>query len=276
MNQAPLSCDTINNPSLWRLSLMICDTALEVVLRRIVGEPELITTRITLNTSLSHATAIEESIYANPLLLSQFGKTDVVIRSDKFQIVPTEVASDADAVEAILDLLPHPDGRPIAFISNIDKHNCVATFVDRSVANFIARTFYSTKPISHLSALGRFFAHQSRLSNRAKMYVNLQFNSIDIIAYNSLGLTIANTLECDNDDNAVYYILAAGKASGFDFTVDEIFISGNSEWRASLMPTLRKFANYVLPTIFPSAAYSGDHHNALRAPFELITLPLCE
>ncbi len=276
MKQTTLTRDTIDDPALWCLSMMICSNTVEVVLRRIVGEPELLTATLVCDANLPQAAAIEELVYANPLLLAQFGKTDIVVRTDRFQIVPPEVAADADAVEAMLDLLPHPEGRPSTIISDIDSRNAMVAFVDHGVANFIARTFYLVKPIGHLTALGRYFEHQSRMGNSGKMYVNLSGNSLDIIAYNALGLTIANSFDCPSDDNAAYYILAAAKTSGFDFSADEIFISGSTERRAALMPRLRRFANYVMPTIFPSSAYCGDHHKALRAPFELIILPLCE
>ena len=276
MTQTPLTRDLIADPELWRLSMMICVDGVEVVMRRVTGEPELLTSSLKYDAGAqSSAAALEELVYANPLLLAQFGKVDIVLRTTAFQILPPEVAHDADAVEALLDMLPHPDGRPVAYVSEIDDRNSVVNFVDKGVANFLARTFFAVDPVSHLSVFGQYFTHQSRLGNSGKMYVNISEKYMDILAFNSLGLSIANTYVCTDDDNAAYYVLAAARAVGFDFTADELLISGNVERRATLMTTLRKFANYVMPTIFPATAYRGDR-NALRAPFELIVLPLCE
>ncbi len=276
MKQTPLTRDLIDNPELWRMSMEICADGVEVVMNRVAGEPEMLASSLKYDAGAqSPAAALEELVYANPLLLAQFAKVDIILRSTAFQIVPPEVAHDTDAVEAILDMLPHPDGRPVAYISEIDELNSVLTLVDRGIANVLSRTFFAVEPVSHLSVLGHYFTHQSRLGNSGKMFVNIGETQMDILAFDSLGLSVANTYDCTNDDNAAYYVLATARTVGFDLNADEILISGNAERRASLMASLREFANYVMPTIFPATAYRGDR-NALSAPFELIILPLCE
>ncbi len=276
MKQTPLTRDLIEDPSLWRLSLMICDGGVEVVIRRVMGEPDMISASLRYDAGIdSRAAALEELVYANPLLLAQFAKTDILLRTTAFQVLPPAVAGDDDAVEALLDLLPHPDGRPVSFVSELDEHNSVVTFADRGVANFLARTFFNMKPESHLSVLGRYFTHQSRLGNSGKMYVNIGAEQMDILAFDSKGLSMANTFACASDDNAAYYVLAAARTVGFDLNSDELLIAGDPERRTALMAALREFANYVMPAIFPATAYRGVR-NAMQIPFELIVLPLCE
>jgi hypothetical protein len=45
--------------------------------------------------------------------------------------------------------------------------------------------------------------------------------------------------------------------------------------REAIMPELRRYINYVMPVIFPSAMFRAGRE-AMNAPFELIVLPLCE
>ncbi len=265
----------IDNPQNWRLSLMICDKSLEVVARAVVGESSIIYSSIDIDTSAVPALEIEDRIYANPLLLQPFGKTDIVIRTDRFQLLPPDVADDVDAVDSVLDMLPHPDGRPIPMLAPIDSRNMMVAMLDKGVSNFLSRTFFQVKPTTHLSVLSSYFTHRNRLGNSGKLYVNIYGDYIDVLAFDSMGLTVANTFICGNDNDAAYYILASAKQIGFDFNSDEIFISGHTERRSSLMNILRSFVSNVMPAIFPSTIYNGDR-NALVAPFELIILPLCE
>lgn len=63
--------------------------------------------------------------------------------------------------------------------------------------------------------------------------------------------------------------------TGLDAATDNIYLCGDTSARLALAPELSRYAANVLPFIFPSAALRGGH-DALKAPFPLILIPLCE
>lgn len=276
MAQTPLTKELVDDPSLWRLSLLIGDEGIDVLAHRVVGEAPLVWSRIGFDpAAATPAAAIEEAVYANPLLLAPFGKVDIVVRTRRALVVPAAVASDADAVEALVTLFPPGDGKFTPFTSPVDSRNSVVFLLDKGVANFLARTYDASAPRHVLSALGCFFTHKSRLGNSAKIYVNLEKETIDLLVFDNFGLAAANSFDCPDINDAAYYVLAVGRTAGLDPQTAEILLSGNPDRRSALTPLLRRFVNYVMPAIFPSAAYHGDPR-ALKASFPLIILPLCE
>ena len=58
-------------------------------------------------------------------------------------------------------------------------------------------------------------------------------------------------------------------------TKNELFVTGSKALRDATIPTLRKYINYVMPSIFPAAALRIGQ-DAVKAPLSLILLALCE
>ena len=98
---------------------------------------------------------------------------------------------------------------------------------------------------------------------------------VDVIAVNGDGLRFANTFDYRNPMDAVYYIMASRQMLGMDNASDEMFLSGSPSARESVAETLRKYISYVMPVIFPSAIFKAGKE-AMKAPFDLVVLPLCE
>lgn len=271
MNVASLTSDLIANPRLWKLSLLLEPDALTVVAHSTVEESSLIHARLPFDTAIpTAAKALEETVYANPLLLADFSRVDVVVRTDKATVMPAEAAEAANAAGKML----WPGEETVVTAKLTDEETLVAA-IDTASARFIARTFNNPAVMPHLSVLARYFVHKSRLGNSGKMYVHLRRREIDVVAFSATGMTVACTYHCESDDDAIYYILAAAKPGGFDLDRDEILLCGDAARRSALMQGLRRFATAVMPLIFPSSMF-GTGAEALNAPFELIVLPLCE
>ncbi|MDO4319026.1 MAG: DUF3822 family protein [Bacteroidales bacterium] len=274
MTQSPLTKDLIARPDMWRLSIEICDDALDAVARSVVGDGEMLSARIAL--ADASASSLEEAVYANPLLLAPFRKVDVVVRTSSYVIVPPAVADDDETVEALMAQLAGDSARELeAFVSHVDKRNSIVASINTSVANFVRRTFDTAVPVHHLSVLSRFFAGRSALGNTGKVYVNLREDATDVVAFNSLGLAAATTFAASATADSAYYVLAVAKVSGHDPATDEFLLAGDPGRRAVLTRELQRFAAYVMPAIFPTALLAAGR-DAMSAPLELTVLPLCE
>lgn len=75
--------------------------------------------------------------------------------------------------------------------------------------------------------------------------------------------------------DAIYYIMACRDMLKLDAQDNELLIAGDNSLRDAITPTLREYLAYVMPVIFPSSMFKAGK-DAMKAPFDLIVLPLCE
>ena len=275
MQQQALDKDLISNPRLWRLAMRINEHKVHIVLFCSVEDNSLIYREISLDsTTQSLQKALEEVIYDNPLLLSDFDKVDCIIESNKFTIIPSEI-NNGDTQEKIFRTsFPNFDGTIID--NNIaDLNATILMGVDKEIVNFLRRTFNNPRILHHLTSLCTYFHRKNRLGNAGKMYANIHDNHIDLLSFNKDSLQLANTFEFREPIDAVYYILACRQMLKLDPASDELFIAGDNSMRETIAPTLREYLAYVMPVIFPAAMFKAGK-DALNAPFDLIILPLCE
>lgn len=271
MASLPLTRDLIDDPANYRLALMIAPDAIDVVLRRVVGEAEPITAHIALQQGVDYASAVEEAVYANPLLPAQlFNRVDIILRPERFQILDAATAADAEAVEAIVQLI-HDDATPPApVVCAVNADFSVVALLPTQVARFLRRTFDQARLLSHLWPLASYFGRQSRQGNCDKLYAVIHGANLDVLAFTSAGLVAANSYRCPDINDAAYYVLALAKSLNLNLETDHIIVAGDSPLRASLLAVLRRFAANALPAIVPADA------SAVNAPLHLQILPLCE
>ncbi len=262
-----------DNPAMWRLGLKISAATLSVVLHYPTRAGSLIYRDIPLDPAADPLAAIQDAIYENPLLLQPFGRTDILVDTPRLTLVPAEL--DADHAVAIAAAL-WPDASLDATVAPIKGTDAVAvTAIDSRILSFLHRTF-ADAPVTHaIAPLASYFALSERLRGGGKACVHIRPGAVDIIVFGPSGLLMANTFATPSDDDVLYYILAAAGRCGLSPTDDEILVCGDAALRETLMPRLRQYHTCVMPVIFPSRMFRAGK-DALRAPFELIVLPLCD
>ncbi len=273
MTDRPLTSDMVADPSMWRLSMEISPATLSVALHCPVEANSLIYREIPLDRASDILHAVEDAVYDNPLILQPFGRTDILIDTRRLTLVPAELdpAYARDIASAYW-----PDGNLESVVEAIKGTEAAAVMaVGADLHSFLRRTFPDARIAHSLSPLISYFALSGRLGNSGKIYARLRPGSVDIIAFGSGGLLMANTFAAPSDDDVLYYIMAATERCGLSPTDDELMICGDTAMRETLMPRLRRFHSYVMPVIFPSLMFRAGK-DALRAPFELMVLPLCD
>ena len=260
-----------------RLSLQVCTDALEVMVRPLdsAAGGDVVYRRIAYAAAAdTPARALEEAVYANPLLVAPFGRTDVLVRTAGCVTLPAGADAGAARVSAGLLSVDADGCEPL--IATAGRLYSVAAMVDRGVLGFLRRTFDSARTIAHpMAVLMRWFGSRSTLGNTGKVYVNLRGDSSDILVFNNLGAAGATTVAGISVPDTIYYILAMASSAGLSDGRYEIHLAGLPERRASIAVELRKYAPAVLPAIMP-AALAAMGQMAQSAPLELSILPLCE
>lgn len=268
-----LTKDMIDNASLWRLSLEVDKEKVEVAINTPIEDHALIYRTLNLDASLSTLAAFEETIYDNPLLLADFSKVDVLIDTPRFTIVPSEITDEEVREDIMRAVWPDPDYAVIA--NALPTGDTLLCAVEEGMAAFVRRTFLDSEILHPMSVLVRYFSRISGLGNSSKLYCRLRKGCVDVIGFSKGKLSVASSIEAKSTADIVYYILATAQTAGLNFDNDEIFIYGDASLRDEVMEKLRDFARYVMPVIFPSQLFRSGK-DALKVPFELIILPLCE
>lgn len=244
---------------------------LQVMMYSIHEDNSLIFRDIALDTqAMSPLAALEDAIYENPLLLSDFSMIDCLLDTTRFTVVPSEIRSE-ELRRRLLASLWADDGYEVVAddISGCDA--TILTAVDAGVSGFLGRTFIDAEVSNRIAPLASYFSGKSRLGSSGKMFVNLHGNAMDIISFGRDRLKMASTIVFGSLEDAVYYILASAKVTEFSVEADELMLCGDGAMREQLMPLLRRYVNYVMPVVFPSAMMRAGK-DAMSVPFELIVL----
>lgn len=267
-----LAKDLISNPEHYRMILRIGPgrTDAAVLSARIAGSLLLSGERTD-----GDLRRLEDFVYDNPLLLLPFAKTDIVVETAGYSLIPsgtseelypsllrTALGEEMPESEPVLNPLP---GTGISVLSCVER-NCL---------RFINRAFSNPDIHSHITPLLKFFSDTRRHGTAPRVFVHLRKESLDIAAIASAEIKIANTFRYRTVEDAVYYILAVRRALGSDSGQDEVMVCGESAAKRSLLPRLREFVPTVIPMIFPAEIFRAGRE-ALNAPFDQIILPTCE
>lgn len=275
MNLSILDKELIPNPEIWNLLLRVSPETLHVVAYSIVEENSLIYRAFPLTgKSKGYLAALEEVIYDNPMLLSDFRRVYCLVETSRLIVVPSGYSSEADC--RLLIATAYPDFKGEVHIDPTGCRNAaIIAGIDNNLMAFLHRTFHNAQINTHLSSLCRFFSAKAGRSNNVKTLVNLRESSLDIIVMQGGNLMLANTFSFRDPMDAVYYILASRNNIGLDPHNDELLLAGDNAVREKIMPELRKFLARVMPAIFPPQMFNAGK-DAMLSPFDLIVTPLCE
>lgn len=266
-------------PQLWQLALEIDSDALRAVVRSTVDDSAMHTITVAIDGSAEcRLKAIEDAVYSTPTLLADYGGVTVTVRTAAYTLCSTQLGSAAaDACAEICGLCSED---ATLMHDSIDTLAVTTVWaLENDIANFLRRTFHNCTILHHTTPLLRYFAGRKAMGNSGKTYAHFHGGApaeVDIAVFDGDGnLALAATKPLRSDADALYYILSSATACGTDLTADSIYLCGDAARRSALMPMLRRYASSVMPVIFPATAFRGGDA-ALKAPFPLILMPLCE
>lgn len=267
--------ERIENPEMWNLLLRLSPRRLDAVIYSIIEDNSLTHHHFELDTaSTPWVAAIQNVVYDHPALLSDFRKVYCVVETRDYVIIPS--ACDDDESRRLLFKTAFPSSQLEMNVNETGASNATVLHgVMPELRGFINRTFQRSTIVCHIAALSRYAIHTGTHGNNLKMTANLRKESIDVVVTDGRKLMLANTFTYKHTDDAVYYILAVRKRLGLDDHTDELLLAGDQSVREAITPSLRNFIVRVMPVIFPPRMFKAGKQ-AMNAPFDLITLPICE
>ncbi len=197
--------------------------------------------------SSTPAKILEEAVYNSPSLLSDYKQIDVIADTDRFVMVPAQLAADEGLVAQVVSLL-WPDEADEPVTVDVCGSAAFLSLFGKGLVGFVNRTFPSGALHHRLAMLTGYFMSRPAPVNNLKLYARLDSASrVDIVIMDSAGPVMVNSYKCETVTDAVYYILAAVKDSKFDVLDDEMIVCGDPHLCSEATELLRKYVNSVMP-----------------------------
>lgn len=233
MNHQKLTRDLIPQPELWRCVMEICPDRIDVALVPPVASDRLIHSAIALNPDApSYDKAIQEAIYENPLLLSDFKSIDALIDTRSYTVTPSSFLNYTSA-QAVIGACGIDRSDDIEECTSEPSDGLTVVYTAATgLTGFLRRTFFNIRINHRVSPLIAMRLPSSGL------FAAAEHGRLDIIATDRGRLLAANTFEYKDATDAAYYILACSKELGAPGK--EIFMAG-----ADSSPVARLIGEYA-------------------------------
>ncbi|MCM1292017.1 MAG: DUF3822 family protein [Bacteroides sp.] len=280
MDSSRLDKDLISQPELWRLVLTVGRDALDVALLPPLSREEMILCSYPYgSTDAGLLSAIEDIVYDNPLLLSDFKRIDCIVDYVPQVLLPAALPDEAvaPAVDIASAAVTDADLCEPELFDTSDPECRVGVRQLRSVRDFLTRTFFNVRFDSRIASLVRHFNSLVDLPEGVRMFALTRGKQLTLIALQNHSVILANTFEFQSPVDAAFYILSAVRSLDIDPEHLMLMVSApaDASSQPSIASTLERFFPRVEPMPFPTLRYRASKAT-LRAPLELIIRPLCE
>lgn len=272
-----LDKDMIAQPELWKLALLVGETHLDIGLFPPTPREEMMVARFDFSKSAPDALhAIEDIIFDNQLLFSDFKRVDCILNNCPQILLPASLDPSAATIayDRSTDQRRDPDRplpEPMLFDSG-DSRTAVAAGEPEEIDAFFRRTFYNVRFDSALASLTRYFLSLSDLPDGASVFILLRDDRLTLIVIDDKRLLLANNFTYRTDIDAAYYVMAALSTLGLDRDTVTAYITPASNPAATI---IKAHLPALAPIPFPILRHRASK-TTLQAPFELIIRPLCE
>lgn len=219
------------------------------------------------------ASSVEELVYRNEQLLLPFKRTEIIVVSPVFSLIPISLLSEEKETESLSFLFPEMKGK--CMVNNFRKNELVNQFaMDEAIYNFLTRTLSVTRVTHYITPILEYFIERSKFGNYSKLYVNVESDRLDLFCFNRNQLVLANSFPFQQLNDAIYFILYSWEKLELNQINDELHICGDSGLRSRIVPHIAKYIQRVLPLNPPTSWYVAPADNK-PLPLDIKTLSLC-
>ncbi|MDE6126514.1 MAG: DUF3822 family protein [Muribaculaceae bacterium] len=223
---------------------------------------------------MDRVAGLEEAVYANPLMLADFGRVSVVLRGGRFMLLPGFVADDDLAARLFRTQYPVDTFLPPAELLVDDWEGLDARLVyeaGRDELSFLRRTFDNPAVAHPLTVLARYFAARRGGGGGSRTLLSVGGATADLVVLGPDRVLCANSFPVSGPMDAAYYALAVRQSLSLP-PRDELMLAAPARTRAALTPVLRRGIEFVIPAVEPQAVLAASRE--IRSlPFPLKVAP---
>ena len=194
-----------------------------------------------IDSSLSLTANLKRAFQELDFLGYPYKRVNVLMASKRFTMVPLELFEDEQA-ELLFYHNQQKRENEIVLYNILKRNNVVVIFgIDKSACSFLKEQFSEAHFFSHASPLIEYFSIKSKLGNSKKMYASLRQDTVDIYCFERGHLLLANSFECTQTEDRIYYLLYVWKQLEFNQERDELHLTGTLPDKENLIHELKKF-----------------------------------
>lgn len=174
-----------------------------------------------------------------------YKRVNALMVTRRFTIIPSELFDERQAETLFYYNHPKLENEKILY-NTLTMSNVVVLFgVNNSVHTFLSEQYPDTCFYPQVAPLIEYFAAKSRLGNSRKMYVSLRNEAIDLFCFERGKLLLANSFQCNQTEDRIYYLLYVWKQLELDQERDELHLTGTLDEKALLLEKLRAFIRHI-------------------------------
>ena len=263
----------ISRPERWTLLLGLYPKALHYAAYCPAEPQSLIAAELQLNPD-DYLRSLEDAVYDNAVLLSDFGSVRVACQAQRFIFAPAATEEEPDLEAMFRQFFPDDEGELIACAMPRSGYRA-AFSLPTGVKGFLQRTFNNPPVALHLAPLAEYLIGHNTAADSQRLYINLHHDSADMLAFGNGRLLLCNSYPIRSEKDAVYYTISILDTLRLDAEHTEVHLAGDSALREAAAEELRQFVRYVMPLSYPAEALQIDRDIA-ALPLHLTMLALCE
>lgn len=274
MQQTVLDKDMIAQPQLWRLILMPGEERLDVALLPPVAGEEIIWRTFEFDPSTpDRHKALQDIIYENPLLLSDFKSVECIADCGCFMALPAGLDEEGVGETGHAVLAPDDEGCFTLTEPCGASNAVIAQWIDGETHAFLCRTFFNIRFHSRMSHLIDYLVSLPAGGEGARMYALTRGGEMTVVVLHDGRLLCANDFRYRSESDAVYYLLAAAATLGLSPGGLQVGVGGDGA--PELVETLRPYLPGVSELDLPELRYRAGR-TTLEAPFDILIRQSCE
>lgn len=210
---------------------------------------------------------LENAIYDNPLILSDFSKVTILLSTSQLVQIPGGVAPELYE-EIAGAMLPDSDAERTPLVSEMPDGSLLIAAIDMETLNFLRRSFPDARFMLSFSCLANGLA-ALRPEGKAQTFALFMPEELAIVSFDREGrLTFANRYDVQTADDCAYYILAAG---GTELT--SVCMGGDANMRNETIEKLNQAAPSLetMPLFLPKQLVELLQHEPTLPPDLIFT-----
>lgn len=194
--------------------------------------------------SLSFASNIKKICNELEILNKPYREVNVILVDRRFTLLPYELFDEEQARDIFYYNLSKKENEQV-LSHYLKKGEVIVLFgIDKSTHHYLKAHFPEVRFYSQVGSLMEYFARVSK-SDRNRMFAYLRGKAIDLYCYGDDQLILANSFECKNKDDQMYYLLYIWKQLGMDQEKDELYLTGEIIEIEEIQQDLQRFIQYV-------------------------------
>lgn len=235
----------LNKSKQYTLSIRLSTDGFSFSIYNPIHENSLSVLEKEIDTSLSLTANLKRVFKELEFLTYTYKKVNIIITGKRYTVVPLEMFED-DLTDLLFQHNHSKRENETIEYNILKKSNIVIIFsIDKSTVSFLKDQFPEAKFCSQASSLIEVFSVKSRLGNSKKMYVSLRNEGIDIFCFERGHLLLANSFDCQQTEDKIFYLLYVWKQMDFNQMRDEMHLTGMITDKDKVLKELRKYISQV-------------------------------